>query len=96
MICPNCQVDEAVDASLTSGDAFAQASAYDNLGFLLYKLFDKRDEALKALERAYALYSEVDSPLRDGTMQLITYVRTHTSSEELNRKQPPPGFPLPQ
>lgn len=89
-------ISEAVEASLKSGDAFAQAAAYDNLGFLLYKSFNKNAEALTALERAYSLYSEVDSPLRDGTMLLMNYVRAHASSEELNRKQPPPGFPMPQ
>jgi tetratricopeptide (TPR) repeat protein len=79
-------INEAVEASLKSGDAFAQAAAYDNLGFWLYKGFNKHAEALTALERAYNLYSEVDSPLRDGTMQLINYIRTHASAEELNGK----------
>ncbi len=87
-------ISEAVEASLKSGDAFTQAAAYDNLGFLLYKSFNKNAEALTALERAYSLYSEVDSPLRDGTMLLMNYVRAHAASGELNRKQPPPGFPL--
>jgi len=77
--------NEAADVSLKSGDAFVQAAAYDDLGFALYKLFDKNIEALTALERAYNLYSEVDSPLRDGTRMLMDSVRNHKPAREIKR-----------
>jgi hypothetical protein len=51
--------------------AAQRVGAYENLGFLLYKSFGKNAEALAALERAYNLFSEIDSPLRDGTRMLM-------------------------
>jgi tetratricopeptide (TPR) repeat protein len=81
-------INEAVDTSLLSGDAFVQASAYDGLGYLLYKLFGKNAEALTALERAYGLFSEVDSPKREGTRMLMEYVRNQAPTGELNRERP--------
>jgi tetratricopeptide (TPR) repeat protein len=69
------QITEAIDVALISGDAFVQAYAYDDLGFLLYKSFHKNTEAVAALEHAFSLYSEVDSPLRDQTRELIEHIK---------------------
>jgi tetratricopeptide (TPR) repeat protein len=77
--------NEAVAASLKSGDTFSQALAYDDLGFVLYKSFHRNAEALQALERAYDLYSEVDSPFRDQTRSLIDEVKRGTPPGELDR-----------
>jgi tetratricopeptide (TPR) repeat protein len=78
-------INAAVDVALSSGDSFVQAYAYDGLGFLLYKSFHKNTEALAALEHAYDLFSEVDSPLREGTRLLINKVKRNAPPEELNR-----------
>src|SRR5208282_1654156 len=68
-------IKEAVEVATRDGDAFSQAAANDNLGFILYKLFDQRPQAIVALESAYRLYSEVGSPLRDQTRELIDHIK---------------------
>jgi tetratricopeptide (TPR) repeat protein len=82
-------INDAVKVSLISGDVFVQAYAYDDLGFLLYKSFHRNDEAIGALERAYRLYSDVESPFRDQTRGLIDHVKKNTPPEQLMRDRFP-------
>lgn len=66
---------QSVDLATKFGDAASQAFAYDDLGWSLYKYSGQTTDAIAALERAYALYSEVDSPARELTMLLIDEVK---------------------
>jgi len=88
-------INAAVDVALRSGDSFVQAYAYDGLGYFLYKSFHKNAEALAALEHAYNLFSEVESPLREGTRLLINKVKRNAPPEELST-DPLPRPRLPQ
>jgi tetratricopeptide (TPR) repeat protein len=70
--------NNAVAVASREGDAFSQAVAYDDLGFFLYIDFHQKVRAVSALERAYDLYSEVQSPLRDQTRELIDHIKSGT------------------
>jgi tetratricopeptide (TPR) repeat protein len=61
----------AVELALKSGDAFLQAAAYDSLGFFLYKHLHQTGESVAALQRAYELYSSIQSPKRATPKFLI-------------------------
>ena len=76
--------NDAVELASNEGDALSQAFMYNNLGFLLYKLLNQRNQATTALERAYSLFSEIGSPLRDQTRALIDDVKANTLPESLD------------
>lgn len=67
-------INDAVELASKEGDAFSQAVAYDNLGFLLYKVFNQRSQAVANLEHAYDLYSKVNSPMGRQTKELINAI----------------------